>query len=209
MRRRRWWARVNLLDGLCYDDERPGLVVLSFDPGVTTGWAVHRLEMSVLLSSGFSEAVWAPGSGWTSGQIGAMGENEAVDAMFDLTRSAFSICSFRTGDLFAIAMEDFVPRMLEQKRSFLSPVRVFSKYEYALHSRLGGVSLPYVKQSASDAKNVVSDDRLQRWNLWRAGREHARDAQRHGILLARKFSSDMSVQKFVRDGLVLPTSLTE
>lgn len=195
---------------LSYDDETRGLLILSFDPGVTTGWAFHRLDLEVLVGRGFTEAVWAPGSGWVSGQLVGLSENSTVDAMVGLTRAAFSFGSYGgdTGDLFAIAMEDFVPRMLEQKRSFLSPVRIFSKYEYGLWSLLGarGAALPYFKQSASDAKNVVSDERLSRWNVLKPGQVHARDAQRHGILLARKFASDPSVRRQITEGLVLPSS---
>jgi hypothetical protein len=193
--------------------EEPALIVLSFDPGVTTGWAVHRLELHALITSGFSSAIWAPGSGWCSGELAGLTENHVVDEMFALTREAYALGDYSTarsggGDRFAIAMEDFVPRMLEQKRSFLSPVRVFSKYEYALHMRLEalGVRLPYIKQSASDAKNVVSDERLTRWQLYVPGSPHARDAQRHGVLLARKYASEVAVRRVVDTARLVPSS---
>lgn len=185
----------SLLPGLSYVDVlgAGALIVISFDPGVTTGWAVHRLDLKSLLKEGFTRSIWNSSSGWVCGEIGGdgLGEDAAVDSMMNLTRIAYSLGDYAY-DVFAIVMEDFVPRMLEQKRSFLSPVRVFAKYERDLYQArlLSGLALPYFKQSASDAKNVVTDDRLTRWQLYRAGSVHSRDAQRHGVLFARKVSSD-------------------
>lgn len=173
------------------DDGSPALIIISFDPGVTTGWAIHRTPISVLLTSGFSEAVWDPRFGWASGQIGGLNEDDTTDVMVDLTRTAYSLGDYRAGDRFAIAMEDFILQIMQMDRSLLSPVRVFSKYEYAMKklTQASGVVLPYFKASASDAKRVVTDERLSRWNLLKPGQIHARDAQRHGILLTRKYSS--------------------
>lgn len=190
---------------ISYEDEGQALIVLSFDPGMTTGWALHRLDHDVLVSSGFTEAVWSSRSGFALGQLTG-GEDEQVDEMVELTRYAYSLgvydpeesarISGAPPDVFVVVMEDFVPRFLEQDRSFLAPVRLFSKYERELYRirKDSGVCLPYVKQSASDAKNTVTDARLSRWNLYRPGMSHARDAQRHGILAARKYASTPQIR---------------
>lgn len=186
------------------DDGSPCLIVVSFDPGVTTGWAIHRVPLGDLCAVGFSEAVWSPSFGWASGQIGGLDEDDTVDVMVGLTRSAYSLGGYPQ-DRFAIAMEDFILQIMQQDRSLLSPVRVFAKYEYAMKklTQASGVVLPYYKQSASDAKKVVTDERLARWNLLKAGQVHARDAQRHGILLARKYSSSVAIRSSIDRAVTL------
>lgn len=188
--------------GLEYnDDGEAGLIVVSFDPGVTTGWAVHRLDLKSLVAEGFAATIYKDTSGFVRGQIGGDGsdlsEFRMVDRMMEIVRGAFVLGDYEVGDLFAIVMEDFVLRRSEASRSLLAPVRVFSRFEDRLHCAVeaSGVALPYFKQSPSDAKNVVSDLRLRRWGVYEPGMEHARDAQRHGILFARKVASMPQIQR--------------
>ncbi len=180
------------------EDDEPALIVLGFDPGVTTGWAVARVPREALITQGFSEAVWRPGFGLASGQIGGLNENDACDVMVGVTRTAYSFGDYSM-DRFAIAMEDFILQRLEKDRSLLSPVRMFAKYEYAMAKLTGASSLvlPYFKQSANDAKHTITDERLARWNLLKPGQIHARDATRHAIMLARRYSSQMHVRSKV------------
>lgn len=190
--------------GLSYrDDGGRGLVVVSFDPGVTTGWAVHRLDLDSLVGRGFVETIYDDTSGFALGEIRGDGSDESemdmAEAMVGLVRSAYVLGDYAGGDLFAIVMEDFVLRRSEASRSLLAPVRVFSRFEMALRGVTSGagVVLPYFKQSAADAKNVVTDERLRRWNVYEesVGAVHARDAQRHGILFARKVASVNPLQR--------------
>lgn len=186
------------------DNGGRGLVVVSFDPGVTTGWAVHRLDLDSLKAKGFAATIYGSSSGFATGQIGGDGSDAAefnmVDIMMDIVRAGYVLGDYENGDLFAIVMEDFVLRRPEAARSLLAPVRVYSRFEDRLYmvGRETDVRLPYVKQSPADAKNVVSDLRLQRWNVYRPGMEHARDAQRHGILFARKVASVPKVEESLR-----------
>jgi hypothetical protein len=169
------------------DDGSPTLLVVSYDPGVTTGWATHRLPIEPLMANGFKETVRDPRFAWTSGELGGT-EDQIVDQMVEVLKALYVLGDYSSGDLFLIAMEDFILRRSEMDRSLLSPVRVFSKFERDLYKT--GLRWAYVKQSSSDALSVVTDARLQAWNLYKAGSVHARDAQRHGILAARKFSSE-------------------
>lgn len=192
------------LDLAYEDDGGQGLVVVSFDPGVTTGWAVHRLDLASLKSQGFAATIYKDTSGFSTGQIGGDGSDAAefdmVSHMIDVVRAGYVLGDYENGDLFAIVMEDFVLRRSESSRSLLAPVRVFSRFEDRLHclTETTGLRLPYVKQSPSDAKNVVSDQRLRHWNVYRPGMEHARDAQRHGILFARKVASMPKLEVMLR-----------
>lgn len=39
---------------------------------------------------------------------------------------------------------------------------------------------PYYSQTAQVAKQFVTDDKLEKWGMWKKGERHARDAIRHG-----------------------------
>lgn len=183
------------------DNGGRGLVVVSFDPGQTTGWAVHRLDLDSLVGSGFVNTIYRETSGFCLGQIVGDGSDDSemdmAEEMVDITRAAYTLGDYSSGDLFAIVMEDFILRRSESDRTLLAPVRVFSRYEMCLRqvTRAGGITLPYFKQSASDAKNVVTDARLLRWQVYVSGMVHARDAQRHGILFCRKVASNAALQR--------------
>lgn len=185
------------------DNGGRGLVVVSFDPGQTTGWAVHRLDLDCLVRNGFVDTIYRESSGYAVGQIVGDGSDDAemdmAEEMVDITRSAYTLGDYAGGDLFAIVMEDFVLRRSEADRTLLAPVRVFSRYEMCLRqvTRAGRVALPYFKQSASDAKNVVTDQRMLRWQVYTPGSTHIRDAQRHGILFCRKVGSSLPIQRIL------------
>lgn len=183
--------------GLEYaDDDSACLIVVSYDPGGTTGWAVHRVPIDVLIIGGFKAATRDPRFAWTSGQFFGH-EDDMVDSMIDVLKSAYVLGDYGVNvqDRFVVVMEDFILRRSESDRSLLSPVRIEAKFSRDLYKT--GLRWAYVKQSASDAKNVVSDARLQAWNLYKPGSEHARDAQRHGILAARRYASDIGFRFWV------------
>lgn len=177
------------------DDGGRGLVVVSFDPGITTGWAVHRINLDLLVSRGFAQTIYDDTSGFTLGQLAGDGSDESeiemAQDMMDIVRAGWVLADHEGGDLFAVVMEDFNLRLMSGDRSLLAPVRVFSRFETVMALTLGGgVHVPYFKQQVADAKNVVTDARLIRWNVYdKHSGEHARDAQRHGILFSRKVAS--------------------
>lgn len=179
-----------------YDDDSPTLIVMSYDPGVTVGWAVHRAPIDSLITMGFKGTVSDARFAWCAGAVGSgRSEDECVDVMVDLMREAYVLGDYsrEKPDKFVVVMEDFIPRMFAQDRAFLSPVRVFSKFERDLYkmNRDLDFQVRYVKQSSSDALSIVSDARLKTWNLYRPGSIHARDAQKHGVLACRKFASGL------------------
>ena len=167
------------------------LYVVGYDPGVTTGWAVLRLDFEKLLGLGFAGLALASGGsrdpdllGWDCGTFTGS-ENGQADLMVGLLRGVWADGVFDEGpesDVVAVSSEDFILRMLSADRDLLAPVRVLAKFDYAARS----VPLPRTRASASDAKRVVTDERLRVMNLFAPGAEHLRDATRQAVLLARK-----------------------
>lgn len=172
-------------------DDRVRLYVIGYDPGVTTGWAVVRMDLELLLEHGFAGLALASGSGrdpevfaWDADCFRGS-ENSMADQMIGLVRGVWMDAAMDAGedsDVLAVAREGFTLRLFSADPDLLSPVRVSAAFDYAARS----VPVPRVVQSPSDAKQVVSDDRLKRLNLYKTGPEHPRDALRHCILLARK-----------------------
>ena len=167
---------------------------LAFDPGVTTGWCVHRIPREKLVRDGFIECMRPGGGGaWNSGQFSG-GDHYSVDAMLEFSRLVYAEVDEEAGDEWAILVEDFVVRMISMKRSFLSPVRLAAGFRREMRNAPVLIDM----QFSSDAMNIVSDGRLRDWNLYRPGMEHARDAQRHSIMMCRRYSSEPEFRKLVR-----------
>lgn len=167
------------------------LLIIGFDPGVTTGWAALRLDLGMLVAEGFSALALRSGGGretdllaWDTGTFRG-GDGACAEQMLGLVRGVWEEGEFAAGpdsDVMGIAQEDFILRMLSSDRDLLSPVRINAVFDHIARP----VPVPRRKQQPSDAKNVVSDDRLRRMNLGRPGwTEHEKDALRHAILLAR------------------------
>lgn len=168
---------------------------LAFDPGVSTGWCVHRLPKERLLAEGFLQAI-RPGNGgaWNAGEFTG-GDNYAVDTMLDISRLVYEEVDEEAGDEWVILVEDFILRRLQMDRALLSPVRIGAMF--AREMRHAPVLVDF--RTSSDAMNVVTDGRLRDWNLYRPGSNHARDAQRHSILTARRYSSEPHFRALIRE----------
>lgn len=167
------------------------LYVVGYDPGVTTGWAVLRLDFEKLISIGFAELAMASGGGrdpdllaWDTGSFTG-GENGQADLMVGLLRGVWADGEFSLGpdsDIIGVSSESFQLRMLSMDADLLAPVRMLAVFNYAART----VPIPRMTHSPSDAKSVVTDTRLRALNLWTPGPEHPRDATRQAVLLARK-----------------------
>jgi hypothetical protein len=94
---------------------------------------------------------------------------------------------------FAFVLEGFDLRESSMDANLLAPVRVNS----ILCDRLAMAESEsrIFFQSASDAKNTVTDERLRRWLMYdRNSGAHARDADRHATLLLRRFTADRDLR---------------
>lgn len=170
---------------------------LAFDPGVTTGWCVYRVPRRRLVAEGFLAAmVPGRGGGWNMGEFTG-GDDWSVDTMLDVTRAVYAEVDEEAGDEWVILVEDFVVRMIKMDRAFLSPVRLSAAYRRDM--RRAPVHIE--QRLSSDAMNIVTDGRLRDWNMYRAGSVHARDAQRHAIMMCRRYSSEPHFRELVRRGM--------
>lgn len=173
-------------------DDRRYLYTLGVDPGGTTGWGLLRLDWEALLEVGFDELALA---GRRNPAAYAMACGELRGSENGMVESVLEICRalWRTGvwedadpDVAVVVWESFILRMYSADPALLSPVRLLAKWDYAMTVLPSPFPFPQVRQSSSDAKRTVTDERLTRWGLWVPGPDHRRDALRHAALVARR-----------------------
>lgn len=164
------------------------LVTVWADPGITTGWSIHRVPIGLLLREGQVGAMRQ--IKWSSGQFNPGSTSASVDQFLDLARAAYErLCDEE--DVFCLGSEDFILRMMSTERSLLEPVR----FNAVLDDRLRGTGMWAERQSSSDAMKTITDARLKLWGAYKPGADHARDAQRHGLLFLRRFAADVRVRQ--------------
>lgn len=166
--------------------EGPALVVVWADPGRTTGWSVHRVNISELLMRGqvgATSRMW-----WRVGQFVSSDTSSAVDSYLNLCRAVWEKAEER--DVVVVGCEGFTLMMNSKDYWLLEPVRFLS----VLTDRLRGTGVGVEVQMAGDAKKTITDVRLRSWGLWQPGAEHGRDAQRHGLLFLRRYASQSDLR---------------
>lgn len=151
-------------------------VVLAFDPGETTGWALMGVHQETLDN---------PSTGtlhnnlqhFEYGQIDGrgIGEHLAADNMIRL-----AVCHPKA----AVITEDFILdfNQATSDRHTLSPVRMNAILNYEMYRNDRNV----IVQGRSGVKTTCTDARLKTWGLYdsRSG-AHARDATRHAFYWLR------------------------
>lgn len=176
------------------DDEWPGphLIVAAFDPGVSTGWSCISYPFTAMKERGVASTL--PGCEWHHGEIrrddsrpgsAEHSDSRHVDDILEKGRDIwFDFVDEERGDIYVQVMERFDLRMLSMDPSLLAPVRVISVWK----DRLRFKETLRFYQTPSDAKKAVNNARLQSWGLYdKHSGEHARDADRHNVLFARRF----------------------
>lgn len=168
----------------------PRLVVVSADPGIITGWAVHRLPARCLAQEGL-----VPSLRYTEASVGQfrMGNTSAnVDAFLKVARTAYEEITDED-DYFAVVTESFILTQFSMDPEMLEPVR----FNAVLADRLRGTGQGLEQQSPSEVTTTINNARLALWGqLDRSSAVpvHGRDAQRHGLYYARRFVTDSRVR---------------
>lgn len=148
--------------------------IAAVDPGVESGWAYVDLEdsdLDVLRARGTT--VWL--KEWGGNKRVRSGQCVSEDEV----QNALEVCN-ALGEVHVVAVESFELRASRKLRGrgALAPKGVGTLLRAAYGERV-------VMQSASQAKSVVTDDRLKDWGLWVKGQQHARDAIRHLVVALR------------------------
>lgn len=158
------------------------VALFAVDPGETTGWAAGYVQVG----GGSLEVE-------EHGEISCAFDEFGSDGVLELADEASHWFAQADADAArrVLVIEDFTLRhgVMLSGRSALSPVRVASGLVSVLLDRM--LLLDAVRwQSASDAKGVITDERLKRMGLWIKGKPHARDAVRHLVIAGRKIADD-------------------
>lgn len=166
------------------------LVVVWFDPGVTTGWAIVRVPVKQLLALGQVGSV----SHMTvnTGQYRSGTTSEAVDRALDISRAAYTDIADEN-DVMVVGHEGFMLRMLNSDPELLEPVRWLAVWDDRFAPPRAEFPLPVERQDPS-LMNTIGDDRLRLWGLWQSGKEHGRAALKHALVYCRRFEQSRTVR---------------
>ena len=167
------------------------LVVVAFDPGVSTGWAIVRVPVKVLLDQG--QVGSTSRMKVTCGQFrtGSAGGN--VERALDLMRLAYEEVA-EEGDLLVCVQEGFTLRMMSKDPEMLEPVRWLAVWDekQRVRDEEGAPPRPFAveRQDPSLVTSVMTDSRLRLWGLWFNAKEHGRAALKHALMYLRRFTQD-------------------
>ena len=175
------------------------LVVCAFDPGIRTGWAWYDADRVDMCSLGTRGGLKSADADWGMFDT-SKGERYHIDQMVAITRGCWAWAEVDPErDTFIVTIEDFILQMLSSDRELLAPVRLTARYLDRMET--SGIAI-WTRTTASEAKRTVTDERLRSWNQYdSASGVHARDAQRHAILVLRKYASDLRFREWAGVGL--------
>jgi hypothetical protein len=149
-------------------DDEIASVVIAFDPGGTTGWALFGVHPEALEGDP-DVRVLDNLLFWTAGEFTGR-QDDQIDAMLDL---------IDTWESARIVTETFKLRQLNAE---LSPVEINACLRRELRARGRGVAL----QNAALAMGAIPDDRQKAMGFWIPGKPHARDAVKHGLTYLKR-----------------------
>lgn len=152
------------------EDDEDAYCVLAFDPGGTTGWALFAVHPDAMGPDPDIHVFGRYGNliQWTAGEFtGPI--DEQVDEAIDL------ISVWPTARIIAEAFK------LRQLNADLAPVEFLAAMRWGMRPR----RFADLQQPAL-AKSTLTDDRQKSLGLWIPGKEHARDAIKHGYTYLKR-----------------------
>jgi hypothetical protein len=152
------------------EDDPDQYVVLSFDPGGTTGWGLIGVHPDAVASGDPEIRILDNVEFWAAGQFTGP-EWEQGDAMVSLA-AAWPAAR--------IVTEQFVLRSSVKSSDITALDRMNSVLGWAIRPRY------YVLQQPSLAMSTITDARLKAAGMWVPGQEHARDALKHALTFLRR-----------------------
>jgi hypothetical protein len=159
--------------------------LLAFDPGGTTGVA----------------RFWLPDSALRREQkiLGAL-EFECFEIGGTERQQGRELALLLAAYTGPIVIESFTLRKFSQDEDLLSPVRMRARIEQIVDTLEhwgpeGAGRRSMFFQEPSLAMKTVTDDRMHRWGLWVPGKEHGRDAIRHGVTFLRRAKKDRALRE--------------
>jgi len=164
------WEEPGLVERIWGGDEpEMSYTVLALDPGGTTGWCVIGIHPDAMTGDPDMHPFGEYGNVmfWSAGEFTGVQDNQ-VDAIVELVNSWPSA---------RLVTEDFKLRQLNAE---LDPVEINAIIRYVCRPRY------WVKQNSNLAMSTVTDDRQKALGFWIPGKEHARDAAKHGITFIRR-----------------------
>lgn len=177
--------------------------IVGVDPGVTTGIAILGWDGDKTPSV---ESVTYTLNQFTYGNSGSVTDNRSdneIEMIQDIAESILvNAWGFNGPPVIWLVMENFTPRQANSSPEYLSPVRIASGVIASIISRVQcDFHLEYppivklVYQSPADAKNICTDERLEKWGFKQktnSDTRHARDGLRHAVAWLRKLSGPYS-----------------
>lgn len=133
--------------------------VICLDPGETTGFAIF--DNTTLVRSGQLHTV-------ENGKILWDNLIEFLTKNVDTTKNNYFVCENYRIYQHKLARHSFSP---------VVTLRLIGGIDLIAHSS----EIPIYYQMAAQAKGFVTDQKLKDWGFWIKGKNHARDAIRHGI----------------------------
>jgi hypothetical protein len=155
-----------------YGDEEDAdqYVVLALDPGGTSGWCVIGVHPDAIASGDPSIKILENIEFWTCGQF-AGPEDDQCDEIVDLVGNWPGA---------RLVTELFTLRSRVTSSEVFALERMNAILRWAIRPRY------FVYQQPALAMTTITDDRQKDMGLWVPGKEHARDALKHGLTFLKR-----------------------
>ena len=162
----------------------PDPTVIACDPGGITGWSVMSVHPEALCDP--DVLILDNIKHWAHGEIVCNGPGGKYSPEMESAGSAEFLETVDAWPGALVVIEDYVVRTPRMDKETVTPIRLIGALDFGLWLR----RRTSAKQMPSE-KAVASDERMRQWGLYEraGGMGHARDADRHAIVMLRKLKA--------------------